>query len=207
MKKMLMVLMCVLLASAAYAQFDLGIKLGANYSYIQSEEFDYEIYLEQFSDLANITGFVGGAFAVMGFGSLGIQAEALFSVEGLSLPDAFEGDIEGATGDATIQTNYLNAVLMARYNIDLSIVKPFITAGVNVGIPLGESVIEGEIDIENFDLTKLGLAFGAGIQLFDMVDVEIRYVQGITDIYTGETDDTESTFANLIRLSLGLYIF
>ena len=96
---------------------------------------------------------------------------------------------------------------MARYNIDLTIVKPFITAGVNVGIPLGESVIEGEIDIENFDLTKLGLAFGAGIQLFDMVDVELRYVQGVTDIYTGETDDTESTFANLIRLSLGLYIF
>ncbi len=203
MKKMLLVLMCVLLASAAYAQFDLGLKLGANYSYIQSEEFDYEIYLEQFSDLANITGFVGGAFAIMEFGSLAIQAEGLFSVEGLSIPDVLEGDV----GDATIQTNYLNAVLMARYNVDLTIVKPFITAGVNVGIPMGESAVEGEIDIDNFDLKKLGLAFGAGVQLFDMVDVEIRYVQGITDIYTGDTDDTETTFANLIRLSLGLYIF
>lgn len=208
MKKGIVVLMCVLFASAAFAQFDLGIKLGANYSYLQSEEFDFQQYVDEFSELGNITGFVGGVYTTIGFGSFALQAEGLFSMEGFSI----EGILEGAGSDVientTIRTNYLNAVLAARYNLDLVIVKPFILAGVNVGIPLGDSVVEGaEVDLENFDFKKLGLTIGAGVKIFDMVDVEVRYVRGITDIYTAETDDNATTFSNLVRLSLGLYIF
>ena len=206
MKKLIVVLMSVLLASFAFAQFDLGIKLGANYSYIDSEEFDAQVYIDQFSDLQNITGFVGGGFAIIGFGNFGIQLEGLFSMEGFSI----EGIVEGTEGieNTTIRTNYLNAVAMARYNIDLAIAAPYIAAGVNVGIPLGDAVIEGaEVDLENFDFNNLGLAFAAGVKVLDMVDVELRYVQGLTDIYSADLDDTESTFSNLIRLSIGLYIF
>ncbi|MCF7832934.1 MAG: PorT family protein [Candidatus Marinimicrobia bacterium] len=204
MKKLIIVVMSVLLASFAFAQFDLGIKLGANYSYIDTEEFDAQVYIEQFSDLQNITGFVGGAFAVIGFGNFGIQLEGLFSMEGFSIENALEGDV----ANTTIRTNYVNAVAMARYNIDLAIVAPFVAAGVNVGIPLGEAIVEGaEIDLENFDFNKLGLAFAVGVKVLDMIDVEVRYVQGLTDIYTVDLDDTEPTFSNLVRLSLGLYIF
>ncbi len=206
MKKLTVVLMSVLLASFAFAQFDLGVKLGANYSYIDSEEFDAQVYIDQFSDLQNITGFVGGAFAVIGFGDFGIQLEGLFSMEGFSIEEVIEGNIE----NTTIRTNYVNAVAMARYNIDLTIVAPYIAAGINVGVPLGDAVVEGsviDIDIENFDFNKLGLAFAAGVKVLDMVDVELRYVQGVTDIYSVDLDDSEPTFSNLIRLSVGLYIF
>ncbi|MBN2781239.1 MAG: PorT family protein [Candidatus Marinimicrobia bacterium] len=205
MKKLTVALMCVLLASFAFAQFDLGVKLGANYSYIDTEEFNAQLYIEEFSDLANITGFVGGAFAVVGFGPIALQLEGLFSMEGFAIVPE---DPTSVLETTTIRTNYLNAVAMGRFNIDLAIVEPFISAGVNVGIPLGESVVEGEtIDLEDFDFTKLGLAFGAGVKILDMVEVELRYVQGLTDIYTATTDDTETTFANLVRLSVGLYIF
>lgn len=212
MKKSLIVLMCVLFATAAFAQFDLGIKLGANYSYIQSEELDFEAYVDEFSDLQNVTGFVGGAYAAIGLGSFAIQAEGLFSMEGFSIEGVLDGDPSDAINNTTIRTNYLNAVLAARYNLDLAIVKPFVLAGVNVGIPLGESEIESDLDdpeinLDNFDFTKLGFAIGAGVKIFNMVDVEVRYVQGITDIYTAETDDSATTFANLVRLSLGFYIF
>jgi hypothetical protein len=204
MKKLTIVLMSVLLASFAFAQFDLGVKLGANYSYIDSDEFDAQVYIDQFSDLQNITGFVGGAFAVIGFGNFGIQLEGLFSMEGFSIERAIEGDIE----NTNIRTNYVNAVAMARYNIDLTIVAPYVAAGVNVGIPLGDAVVEGaEIDIENFDFNNLGLAFAVGVKVLDMIDVEIRYVQGMTDIYSVDLDDSEPTFSNLVRLSVGLYIF
>ncbi|MCK5817402.1 MAG: PorT family protein [Candidatus Marinimicrobia bacterium] len=206
MKKLTIVLMSVLLASFAFAQFDLGIKLGANYSYIDTEEFDAQLYVDQFSDLQNITGFVGGAFGIIGFGSFGIQLEGLFSMEGFSIEEVVQGNIE----NTTIRTNYINAVVMARYNIDLSIVAPFIAVGVNVGVPLGDAVVEGsviDIDIDNFDFNKLGLAFAGGVKVLDMVDVELRYVQGLTDIYSVDLDDTEPTFSNLIRLSVGLYIF
>lgn len=208
MKKGIVILMCVLFASAAFAQFDLGIKLGANYSYIQSEEFDFQSYVEEFSDLGNITGFVGGLYTAIGFGSFAVQAEGLFSMEGFSIEGVLDGEPSDVIENTIIRTNYLNAVLAARYNLDLVVIKPFILAGVNVGIPLGESVVEGtEIDLANFDFTKLGLAIGAGVKIFDMVDVEVRYVQGITDIYTPETYDAATTFSNLVRLSLGLYIF
>ncbi len=206
MKKFTVLLMSVLLASFAFAQFDLGIKLGANYSYIDSEEFDAQVYIDQFSDLQNITGFVGGAFAVIGFGNFGIQLEGLFSMEGFSIENALEGDV----ANTTIRTNYVNAVALARYNIDLAIVAPYIAAGLNVGIPLGEAVVEGaeiDIDVENFDFNNLGLAFAAGVKVLDMIDVELRYVQGMTDIYSVSLDDSEPTFSNLVRLSVGLYIF
>ena len=205
MKKLTLVVMSVLLASFAFAQFDLGIKLGANYSYIDTDEFDAQVYIDQFSDLQNITGFVGGAFAVIGFGNFGIQLEGLFSMEGFAIEEIVLG---GGIENTTIRTNYVNAVAMARYNIDLAIAAPYIAAGVNVGIPLGEAVVEGaEIDIENFDFNNLGLAFAVGVKVLDMIDVELRYVQGLTDIYTVGLDDTEPTFSNLVRLSVGVYIF
>jgi len=208
MKKLLIVLMSVLLASFAFAQFDLGLKLGANYTYIESEELDPQVYLDQFSDLGNITGVVGGAFGVIGFGNFGIQLEGLFSVEGFD-PEALLLEDPGTVlNDVSVTTNYLNAIAMARYNIDLALVAPFIGAGINLGIPLGTDV-EG-IDIEDladFDFTTIGLTFAAGVKVLDMVDVELRYVKGLTDLSTQETSEDESRFSNLVRLSLGLYIF
>jgi len=210
MKKLTIVLMSVLLASFAFAQFDLGVKLGANYSYIESDEFDAQIYVDQFSDLQNITGFVGGAFAVIGFGNFGIQLEGLFSMEGFSIEGIAEGGASDAIENTTIRTNYINAVAMARYNIDLAIVAPYVAAGINVGIPLGEAVMEGaeiDLDLENFDFNNLGLAFAVGVKVLDMVDVEVRYVKGMTNIYSVSLDDSEPIFSNLVRLSVGLYIF
>ena len=126
MKKLLILTMCVLFASLAFAQFDLGIKLGANYSYIQSEQFDFQEYIDELSDLNNITGFVGGIFAGMGFGSFGVQAEGLFSVEGFYLEDVIDGDPGDAIDNTTIMTNYLNAALMGRYNFNLPLVQPYL---------------------------------------------------------------------------------
>ncbi len=207
MKKLLFIVMAVMIASTAFAQFDLGVKLGANYSYIESEEFDFQTYIAEVSDLQNITGFVGGGFAIINIGSFGVQAEALFSMEGFSV----EGVVEGGSDvieNTTIRTNYINGVLMGRYNLDLAVIKPYVTAGFNLGIPIGDPEVQGEdIDISNFDFTKMGLAIGGGVKLFDMVEADIRYVKGVTDIYSAETSEDEPTFANVIRLSLGLYIF
>ena len=207
MKKLVIVLMSVLLASFAFAQFDLGLKLGANYSYIESEELDPQVYLDQFSNLESITGVVGGAFAVIGFGNFGIQLEGLFSVEGVDPAALFAGTTTDPLEGVTVTTNYLNAVAMARYNIDLAIVAPFIGAGINLGIPLDTEISDPDFDISNFDFTNIGLAFAAGVKVLDLVDVELRYGKGMTDISTQETTDGSSTFSNLVRLSLGLYIF
>lgn len=205
--------MSVLLASFAFAEFDLGIKLGANYSYINPEGLDFQDHVDNFKELDNITGFVGGAFAVVGSDLLALQLEGLFSMEGFSIDQIIAGD--GASDvieNTTIRTNYLNAVALARLNLPIALINPFIAVGVNVGIPLGDPEIdEGveapAIDLDNFDFKNLGLCFAGGFKVLDMVDVELRYVHGLTDIYSLETEDTESAFSRLIRLSLGLYIF
>jgi len=172
MKKLTIVLMSVLLASFAFAQFDLGVKLGANYSYIESDEFDAQIYVDQFSDLQNITGFVGGAFAVIGFGNFGIQLEGLYSVEGFSIGLFNEGSDD--THNIKILTYNLNAVAMARYNLPTSFVSPFIAVGVNAGIPLGNLIyIGGIVDMDNFDFRKVGLCLAVGAKVLDIVDVDL----------------------------------
>lgn len=207
MKKLMVVLMSVLLASFAFAQFDLGIKLGANYSYIESDELVQDL-VQEISDLQNITGFVGGAFAVIGLGDFGIQVEGLFSMEGFSIQNIVDGTGSDVIENTTIRTNYLNAVAMARYNIDIPAVSPFVGVGFNFGIPLGDPEVSSEdINIDDFDFKTAGLCFAAGVKLLDMVDVELRFVQGLTDIYSMDEEEGEDTFSNLIRLSLGLYIF
>ncbi len=212
MKKLLVLLMSVLLASFAFAQFDLGVKLGANYSYIESEEFEAQEYIDTFSDLENITGFVGGAFASIGLGNFALQVEGLFSMEGFSIDEIVaDGEVGDVIENTTIRTNYLNAVAMARYNLPIPVVSPFVGVGVNAGIPLGDAQVENpeqlDFEIENFDFRQLGLCYSLGVKLLDMVDVEFRYVQGLTDIYSLEGEDDEPTFSHTLRLSLGLYIF
>ena len=198
--------MSVLFASFAFAQFDFGIKLGANYSYIHSDEFVYHDYEYEFSDLQGITGFVGGAFAIIGFGNFGIQLEGLYSVEGFSIGLFNEGSDD--THNIKILTYNLNAVAMARYNLPTSFVSPFIAVGVNAGIPLGNLIyIGGIVDMDNFDFRKVGLCLAVGAKVLDIVDVELRYMKGLTDIYSLNEEDSEITSSNLIRLSLGIYIF
>ncbi|MDZ7797152.1 MAG: porin family protein [Candidatus Marinimicrobia bacterium] len=186
MKKLMIILMCVLFASAAFAQFDLGIKLGANYSYIESEEFDFQGYVDEFSDMENITGFVGGGFAMINLGSFAVQGEALFSMEGFSIEGILEGEGTDVIDNTTIRTNYLNGVVLGRYNIDLAIVKPFVIGGFNVGIPLGDPEVYGQgIEISDFDFTKMGLVFGAGVKAFDMVELDVRFVKRHRYIHGG----------------------
>ena len=198
MKKLITIMLSLMLVSVAFAGMGLGIKLGANYSYIQGEEFDFE----QYQDLENITGFVGGGFVNLGPDFLQLQAEALFSMEGFSLESPDE-----AIQNTVIRTNYLNIPVMARLNFAIPVVSPFVYAGANVGLPLGVEYEEEEIDIENFDFTSMGLTFGAGAKVLGCIDVDLRFVKGLTDIYSQETDDTDETFANTIRLSVGLYLF
>jgi hypothetical protein len=150
---------------------------------------------------------MAGAFIGASFGNFGIQLEGLFSVEGFDPNALLLEDPETVLDDVSIRTNYLNAVAMARYNIDLAIVAPYIAAGINLGIPLGTEVEGITIDLENYDFTNIGLAFAGGVKVLDMVDVELRYVKGMTDIVTQETEGETTTFSNLVRLSLGLYIF
>jgi hypothetical protein len=209
MKKMNIAFMCLLIASTAFAGFDLGIKLGANYSYIEQESIDFQPYFDQFADLGSINSYVGGIFTGFGIGFFSLHLEAMMSMQGFELQELVDGeDFFEVVKRIQFRTDYLNAALMARFHLDLQVIKPYIAAGINVGMPINWADLENiQIDFNNFSPDRLGLAFSVGVKIFDLVDADLRYVHGITDIFSGDISFSDDTFGNLVRLSLGLYIF
>ncbi|MDZ7797179.1 MAG: outer membrane beta-barrel protein [Candidatus Marinimicrobia bacterium] len=209
MKKALVLLLSIFTAASLFGQIDLGVRFGANYTYRGFEENAFAEYAGDITDPASINGYTGGVFAGMHSDGFGIQFEILAPVEGFSISRLLEGEpFSDIISGTRLSTEYVNAVLMARYGFDLSIAEPYLGVGFSFGIPVAE-MLSGDayILIENFDLTRLGLAFSVGVILLDIVDVDLRYNTGITDIYSGDISYTHPMFGQLIRLSLGFHIF
>lgn len=209
MKKALVLLLSIFTAASLFAQFDLGVRIGANYTYRGFEENAFADYAADISDPASINGYTVGVFAGMHSEGFGIQLEILAPVEGFSISRLIEGEpFTDIISGTRLNTEYVNAVLMARYGFELPVIEPYLGAGLSVGIPVAE-MLSGEeyVLIENFDIMRLGLAFSFGVILLDVVDVDLRYNTGITDIYSGDISYTDPAFGQLIRLSLGFHIF
>ena len=207
MKKIISVLCGVLLCSALFAQFDLGVRVSANYPYLGMD--DPQLYLDAVQDPTNINGFMAGAFIGASFGNFGIQLEANAPLENFSVVDLVLGEpFMDVISGTQLNYQYLNAVLMARFEIDLSIIKPYIGAGINVGVPIMDLINEeATVDFTDFDFNQLAYAFSLGVVLLDVVDVDLRYTTGITDVVTHELLIDDPTFGQVVRLSVGLHIF
>jgi hypothetical protein len=207
MKKVIIVLWSLLLGSAIFAQFDLGVRVSANYPYLGMD--DYQVYLDAVQDPANINGYMTGVFMGTSFGNFGIQLEANAPLENFSIARLINGEpfMDVISGTQS-NYQYLNAVLMARFEFDLSIIKPYVGAGINVGVPIVDLINEDvTVDIANFDINQLAYAFSLGVVLLDIVDVDLRYTTGITDIVTQELTTDDPNFGQLVRLSVGFHIF
>ena len=207
MKKVIIVLWGVLLGSALFAQFNLGVRVSANYPYLGTE--DYQVYLDAVQDPANINGFMAGAFIGASFGNLGIQLEANAPLENFSVADLVMGEpFMDVISSTQLNFQYLNAVLMARFEFDLAIIKPYVGAGINVGIPIIDLINEdATVDMTDFDFEQLGYAFSLGVVLLDFIDVDLRYTTGMTDIVSLELLTDDPNFGQLVRLSVGLHLF
>jgi len=203
-----MSVMCgVLLCSALFAQFNLGLRVSANYPYLGTE--DFQGYLDAVKDPASINGCMAGVFIGASFGNFGIQLEANAPLEDFSVARLVNGDpfMEVISG-TQFNYQYVNAVLMARFELDLSIIKPYLGAGINVGVPIVDLINqETTVDMGNFDFNRLGFAFSFGVVLLDFIDVDLRYTTGITDISTFELLTDDPNFGQLVRLSVGLHLF
>lgn len=207
MKKFIIVLCGVLLSSALFAQFDLGIRVGANYRYLGIE--DYQIYLDEIQDPANINGYMAGVFIGASSGSFGIHLEATAPLEEFSISNILYGDpLMEVIHQTQFNYSYLNTALMLRYELDLALIKPYVGAGINVGIPIIE-LIDGNatIDLTDFDFDQLAYTFSVGIVVLDFVDVDLRYISGTTDIVSGELLSDDPIYGEQLRLSFGLHIY
>ncbi|WP_158512935.1 porin family protein [Flavisolibacter tropicus] len=102
---------CVIFMNAAKAQFDVGIKAGANINKVEGKTFKDEFNY----------GYLLGGFARIGLGSkLGIQPEVLFSqyqTKTSSNPSDIWADAGSDITNKKVKLNYLSIPIMLNYKL------------------------------------------------------------------------------------------
>ena len=185
-------LLALLAAPQVQAQsVDLGVKGGINVATISTDIPD----IEQIKK--SQTGFVGGAFAAFGLGSVfSIQPELLYSQKG------FAAEEQGA--EANLRTNYFEIPLLLKANLDAGMLRPAIYAGPvvsfesNCDLTVIGVTVSCDEDADGFaerKTTDWGLDFGANLDIFVgpvMLVADIRYQLGLTNLVSSEFADEET---------------
>ncbi len=175
-----------LMGSALEAQgFKLGVKAGgarSDLAKVDSSEAGW--------------GFVGGAYAGIGLGSIVIQPEVLYVQRKASLQDG-----------STLKQNYIDVPVLVGFSLGV-VVKPFLYVApvVSFETSCGLSLDSLTEECTDFD-TKSALfsgAIGAALD-FGMFNIDVRYNFGFSDIVEGE-DGRWNTLMIMggVGLSLGL---
>lgn len=158
-------------------QLQYGVKAGLNAAWLSGE--NVVVTDEEEPRL----GIGAGVAVRYHFGpSLAVQGEALFSQKGEQCGD-----------DCTIQLDYIEIPVLARYAVPLS---PLMTAGVyagpSVGIPINSKVKEGD---QSFDVNDVSTDFGINVGVdigSGPFSVDGRFNFGLTDISSDELGDAKN---------------
>lgn len=177
MKKLTFTSAIVLIAMYSIAQgISGGIKAGLNLANqkISGDGISF--------DTKSKAGLHAGAYVTIMFSEkLGLQPEALFSMQGTKF------DIDGF--DVQTNFNYLNVPILVRYNITDMI---SLHAGPQFGFLLSaeaESDGDKEDIKDEFKGTDIGGAFGLGVDLPMGLGFGARYIIGLSEL----ADDTDNS--------------
>lgn len=188
--KLSALLACIIFAQAAMAQFNIGIKGGANITKVDGRSFKDEFKY----------GYHLGGFAEIGLGGkLGIQPEVLFNQYQTKVDTAFRNIYENAMGDATsgdVKLNYLSIPLLLSYN--LGALK--LQAGPQYGILLDQDKNLLENGKEAFSSGDFSLIGGAQLNIAKL-RLSGRYVVGLSNI--NDIDDRDKWKNQGFQLSVG----
>lgn len=189
----LLTVAAVVLASGAFAQFDLGVKAGLNINKIDGKSFK-----EQFQ-----YGYHLGGFAAIGLGKkFGFQPEVLYNQTTMRVDSSITNTLSiFNNGLNTVRLNYISIPLLLNYKL----IGKFLTlqAGPQFGILIDQnrSLLQNGGDaFKKGDFSMLG-----GVQLkLGPLRVNGRYVVGLNNI--SEISDGSKWKSQGIQLSAGLAI-
>lgn len=209
MKKLILTLAAVVMASGAFAQLHFGLKAGGNLSTISgmtSEEGGLD-----WGDLAKVTpsqsmkvGFNAGAWAeYMVMPSLGVQVELNYSIQGVNTSVESTSSILGAasTTDTTWAASYINVPILAKFH--LNDIRVF--AGPQLGfntcfrtttttITEDKTTINDPENVEDFSGFDFSFVVGGQYYITQNVGVDARYNIGLTNVFpTLKNDEGEVT--------------
>jgi len=151
------------------AQLGLGIKAGANFANVNSDDFD----------TSSKTSYHAGVYANIALSEKwGITPEVLWSSQG--------GDID----DVEFNTNYVTVPIMLRWHI-IDLIS--LEAGPQFNI-LTDAEKDGVDITDDLVSPSYCAAFGAVVHLPLGFNGGLRYVAGLTDIDDGDDKVTENNF-------------
>jgi hypothetical protein len=193
--------LALLIAAPLQAQTTIGVKGGINVANVDTNVSDI-------SDLAESkTGFVGGAFATFGLGSLfALQPELLYSQKG------FKAEESGQS--AELGLNYFEIPLLLKAQFKLAMLRPAIYAGPVLSFETSctfsfsgasEDCDAGD-DFSNRKTTEWGAVFGANLDFFlgpVTLIVDGRYQLGLTNLADVPEDD-DSVKSNVWQIMAGI---
>lgn len=188
-KQLFLFLFTFLLAGAASAQFDLGIKAGTNISKIQGRSFKDEFRY----------GYLLGGYAEIGLGGkISIQPEVLFVQSQTRVDSSFKSIYQNVFSSGNnIKLNYLAIPLLVNYKLGNVL---SLQAGPQFSILMDKNktlLQNGKNAFDNGDFSMLG-----GVQL-DISKLRItgRYAVGLNNI--NDLDNQNKWRNEAIQLSLG----
>lgn len=183
MKKKIIAFLCAMaflaVAIPAQAQLRFGIKGGLN---ITSVHFDSDLLKSD-----NITGFHIGPMieATMPLLGLGFDAALLYSQKGM------ESSSSGVK--TTMKTSYIDVPVNLKWKFGLPIVKAYLAAGPYASFRVGGdkiwNVLSDQLETKSFGA---GLNFGAGVEVFNHLQVGFNYELGLTDNFSAKKLDLSS---------------
>ena len=183
MKKKIIAFLCAMaflaVAIPAQAQLRFGVKGGLN---ITSVHFDSDMFKSD-----NVTGFHIGPMieATMPLLGFGFDAAILYSQKGM------ESSSSGVK--TTMKTSYIDVPVNLKWKFGLPIVKAYLAAGPYASFRVGGdkiwNVLSDQLETKSFGA---GLNFGAGVEVFNHLQVGFNYELGLTDNFSAEKLDLSS---------------
>lgn len=190
---LVLILSAISFAGFSQAQFAIGLKGGLNLS-------KFSIHESAAQNVANRTGYHGGAFALIKIASFGIQPEVLFSKQGTNF--TYNSTNYKANFD------YINVPVMIKFYLPLGL---NLQAGPQFGFLTVDDLkaaVSGQSPQDvaaNFKKKKdTSLAFGAGWDLPFHLTIDARYVVGLSDMQFQASATQPVSFKNkVVQISVG----
>jgi len=186
-------------------ELHLGVKGGLNVAYVNG----YEEFAGDDLRLGHQFGIYGD---IIFSEKLSLQIEALYSTQGASYEDSEDFD-----GGEII--NYTDDELKLNYIIVPVLLKFYLTKGLNLqaGPQIGflldavnaynENGVPVEIDLEELaESTDFGLAFGIGYKMDFGLNIDLRYIHGVSNILSDNIGFDEKLNNQVVQLSVGYSI-
>lgn len=194
MKKILVLFLFIsLFTFTSQAQIRFGVKAGMNISGVSGDN------IGDFVD-NNLTGFhIGPTVEWLVNGKMGFDGSVLYSQKGIKFKD-----------EDSHRTGFIDVPVNLKYRFPLiGPVKPYLAAGPYISFRVsGDSKfdvikddIEGQWKAKSFGA---GLNFGAGVELFNFVQVGANYGLGLTDNYK-LSDGKYSVKERVWSITAGVY--